>query len=188
MLPLISPAQALNMVKAGEARLVDIRESGEYANEYVPGSRLVPLSIAKSYPVKDADAPAKPVIYFCRSGKRTQDNAALLASLAEGEAAYQVEGGIVAWKQAGLPVEQGRAAFPMFRQIQIAAGLLVLLGIFGSALWHPMYWLSAFVGAGLVFAGVTGFCGMAKILARMPWNKPADTPCASRCGLPQQSS
>jgi hypothetical protein len=73
----------------------------------------------------------------------------------------------------------------MFRQIQIGAGLLVLLGIFGSFVWHPMYLLSAFVGAGLVFAGVTGFCGLALLLARMPWNKAAAPSCGSRCGLPK---
>ena len=186
MLPLISPSKALDMVKAGEARLVDIRESGEYAQEHVAGSRLVPLSIAKSYPVKDEDAPEKPVIYFCRSGKRTQDNAALLASIAEGVPSYQIEGGLAAWKQAGLPVEAGDASFPMFRQIQIVAGLLILLGVLGSFVWHPFYLLTAFVGAGLVFAGVTGFCGLALLLAKMPWNRRSG--CGTSCGLPQKSS
>lgn len=186
MLPLISPAKALDMARSGEARLVDIRESGEYAREHVAGSRLVPLSIARSYPVKDDDAPEKPVIYFCRSGKRTQDNAVLLASLSEGVPSYQIEGGLIAWKQAGLPVEAGNTTLPMFRQIQIAAGLLILLGVLGSFVWHPFYLLTAFVGAGLVFAGVTGFCGLAKLLARMPWNR--RNAYATSCGLPKKSS
>jgi rhodanese-related sulfurtransferase len=185
MLPNISPEKALEMVKAGEARLVDVRESSEYAEMHVPGARLVPLSIAQNYPLQDDDAPEKPVIFFCRSGKRTEKNAALLSSLAGDMPSYQVEGGLSAWKQAGLPVEQSSTAFPMFRQIQIGAGLLVLLGIFGSFVWHPMYLLSAFVGAGLVFAGVTGFCGLALLLARMPWNKAAAPSCGSRCGLPK---
>ncbi len=189
MLPNISPEKALEMVKAGEARLVDVRESSEYAAEHISGARLVPLSIAQSYPLKDDDAPEKPVIFFCRTGKRTENNAALLSSLAGNVPSYQVQGGITGWKQAGLPVEQSRVPFPMFRQIQISAGLLVLLGILGSFVWHPMYWLAAFVGAGLVFAGVTGFCGLALLLAKMPWNR-TDSPspsCGSRCGLPKKS-
>lgn len=82
-----------------------------------------------------------------------------------------LEGGVDAWEKAGLPVERTPGPLPMFRQIQIGAGGLVLLGVVGSAVWHPMFWLSAFVGAGLVFAGITGHCGLAMLLARMPWNQ-----------------
>lgn len=60
---------------------------------------------------------------------------------------------------------------PLFRQIQIAAGSLVLIGVIGSAFWHPFFWLSAFVGAGLVFAGISGFCGLGVLLSHMPWNR-----------------
>ena len=178
MLPLISPSKAKEMADSGKARLVDIRETSEYAREHVAGSRLVPLSVAQSYPVKDEDAPQKPVIYFCNSGRRTQDNAELLEKLAGGEA-WQVGGGITGWKKAGLPVEGGSSALPMFRQIQIGAGAAVLLGVVGSYFWHPMFWLTAFVGAGLVFAGLTGFCGLALVLAKMPWNKD----CGGSCPL-----
>ena len=89
MLPLISPSKAKEMVESGRARLVDIRESSEYAQEHVPGSRLVPLSVASSYAVKDADAPEKPVVYFCNSGRRTQNNAELLEKLASTRASPQ---------------------------------------------------------------------------------------------------
>ena len=177
MLPVLSPAKAKEMIDSGKARLVDIRETSEYAQEHLPGARLVPLSVAKSYPVKDEDAPTKPVIYFCHSGRRTKNNAELLKSLASGEA-YQLEGGLTGWKQAGLPVERGSSVLPMFRQIQIGAGAAVLLGVVGSYFWHPMFWLTAFVGAGLMFAGITGFCGLALVFAKMPWNKD----CGSSCG------
>ena len=76
-----------------------------------------------------------------------------------------------AWEKEGLPVKLGNAPFPLFRQIQIGAGVLVLSGILGSYVWHHMYWLSAFVGAGLIFAGITGFCGLGILLSRMPWNR-----------------
>ena len=178
MLRTISPSKAKEMLDAGQARLVDVRESTEFSREHVPGARLVPLSVASSYSVKDADAPDKPVIYFCNSGRRTQNSAALLETLAGGEA-YQIEGGLTAWKQAGLPVERGSSVLPMFRQIQIGAGAAVLLGVVGSYFWHPMFWLTAFVGAGLVFAGVTGFCGLALVLAKMPWNRD----CGGNCPL-----
>lgn len=171
MLPTISPRTAFEMLKNGEARLIDVRESSEYAENFIPDARLVPLSIAEFYPLKDADAQDKPLIFFCRSGNRTEKSSDLLKSLAGDIEAWQMEGGLSGWQKEGLPVRHGKASFPMFRQIQIGAGALVLLGILGSYVWHPMFWLSAFVGGGLIFAGVTGFCGLGLLLARMPWNR-----------------
>ena len=86
-----------------------------------------------------------------------------------------LEGGIPAWQQAGLPVRRLKnAPLPLMRQVQIGAGSLVLLGVLlGTFVAPGFYGLAAFVGAGLVVAGVTGFCGMANILAVMPWNKRA---------------
>lgn len=171
MLPTISPRRAFEMLNKGEARLIDIRESSEYVESFIPGARLVPLSIAEMYPLKDEDAPEKPLIFFCRSGNRTEKASDLLQRIAGDTEAWRLDGGLAAWQKEGLPVRHGSAPFPLFRQIQIGAGALVLLGIAGSYVWHPMFWLSAFVGAGLVFAGVTGFCGLGLLLARMPWNR-----------------
>ena len=171
MLKKISPVQAYDMAEGGKARLVDIRESTEYAQMHIAGARLAPLSIIDQYPVKDAEAPEKPIVFFCHSGRRTENAADKLAALAGNVAAYQLEGGISGWQKAGLPLEQGKAILPMFRQIQIGAGALILLGVLGSHVWHPMYLLTAFVGAGLLFAGLTGFCGLGLLLARMPWNR-----------------
>lgn len=171
MLKKISPAQVFDMAKSGAIHLVDIRESSEYAETFIPGSRLAPLSIAPYYPVKDAESPKKAIVYFCHSGNRTENNADMLEKLADGTEAYQMEGGISGWQKAGLPVQHGVKSFPIARQIQIAAGSLVLIGIVGSTVWHSMYLLSAFVGAGLVFAGITGFCGMGILLQKMPWNR-----------------
>ena len=171
MLKTISPSRAHELSQSGEVRLVDIRETSEYAEESVPGARLVPLSIVGRYPVQDEEAPRKPVVYFCHSGRRTEKASAMLAKAAGDVASYQVEGGLMGWKQAGLPVDRGRASMPLARQIHIAAGSLVLAGVVGSWVWPPMFWLSAFVGAGLVFAGVTGFCGLGILLQMMPWNR-----------------
>ena len=109
-------------------------------------------------------------VFTCNSGRRTKNNSDLLEQLAAGEA-WQMEGGATAWDKAGLPVVRSRRSLPMFRQIQIGAGGMVLLGLALSLAWPQWLWLSAFVGAGLVFAGVTGFCGLGLLLARMPWNK-----------------
>ena len=165
------PARSFRAFSKGEARLVDIRETDEYTQEFVPGSRLIPLSIIAKHPLKDADAPDKPIVFFCHSGNRTANASDLLERLAGDVQAYRLDGGISGWEKAGLPVEHISSTIPLFRQIQIAAGSLVLIGVIGSAFWHPFFWLSAFVGAGLVFAGISGFCGLGVLLSHMPWNR-----------------
>ena len=170
MLIPLSPAQVHERLKAGSLRLIDIRDPDEYAEVSIPGARLIPLSVIRKHPLKDIDATDLPIVFTCRSGNRTAKAAPLLETIAGGEA-YQLEGGISAWEKAGLPVERTSVPMPLFRQIQIGAGALVLLGVLGSAFWHPFFWLCALVGAGLIFAGVTGFCGLGILLSQMPWNK-----------------
>ena len=86
---------------------------------------------------------------------------------------YNLEGGIDAWRTAGLPVQEGeRKTLPLDRQVQLTVGLLLLTSVALTVLVHPAFiWLAAFFGAGLTMAGLTGFCGMALVMARMPWNK-----------------
>ncbi len=175
----ITPERAAELVRAGAA-LVDIREADEYARENIPGARHHALSrLDTERPVSPGD---KLVIFHCRSGARTQANAQRLAAAAPGCEAYLIEGGLQAWKKAGLPVVQDRRQpIEIMRQVQIAAGSLVCLGVALGAFVSPAFYaLSAFVGAGLIFAGVTGFCGMAKVLALMPWNRRNATVCAAR--------
>ena len=167
----ISPQDAFDRFMLGAVRLIDIRETDEYAELDIPGSHLIPLSIIARHPLKDADAPDKPIVFFCRSGNRTAKAEALLGRLAGGVDAYRLDGGILAWEKAGLPVERGSSVMPLFRQIQIAAGSLALLGVVAGTFWPPALGLSAFVGGGLVFAGLTGFCGLGVLLHRMPWNR-----------------
>lgn len=171
MLDTISPKDAFEKVTAGIARIIDIRDPAEYAELYIQGSQLIPAQVLDLHPV-EAD---KELIFTCRSGKRTEAARPILERVLANipqTSGHILDGGLQAWEKAGLPiVHMPKAALPMFRQIQIAAGALVLLGVMGSALWHPFFWLSAFVGAGLIFAGLTGFCGMGLLLARMPWNR-----------------
>jgi rhodanese-related sulfurtransferase len=163
----ITPAEARARIAEGAA-LIDIRAADEHARSRIPGAHNAPLGSAFNL----GDAPA--VIYHCRSGIRTDANAAQLASASPCEA-YLLEGGIDAWRAAGLPViTDAKAPLEIMRQVQITAGLLVLLGVIGALTVTPwLIGLSAFVGAGLTFAGVSGWCGMAKLLALMPWNRRA---------------
>jgi rhodanese-related sulfurtransferase len=168
----ISPKDAADLVREG-AVLIDVRDADEHARERIPGARHHALSRL------DVDTPVRPgddiLVFHCRSGARTSGNAGRLAAAAQDCEAYILEGGLDAWKKAGLPVTlDRRQPLELMRQVQIAAGMLILLGVLLGAFVAPgFYALSGFVGAGLLFAGVTGFCGMARMLAVMPWNKRA---------------
>lgn len=166
-LPIIDVARARRLIEEG-AILVDIRELDEHARERVPGARHHALSRLSTIDTGGATA----VVFHCRSGARTAANASRLAN-AVGCEAYVLEGGIDAWKKAGLPVATNtRQPIEIMRQVQITAGSLVVLGVVLGVWKAPAFLaLSAFVGAGLVFAGVSGWCGMAKLLGLMPWNK-----------------
>lgn len=161
----ISAADAQSMIANGAA-LVDIREPDEHARARIPGARSMPLARLE----KIQNVPA--VIWHCRSGMRTQANAGALTENS-GCDAYFLEGGLDAWRKAGLPVLENRhAPLEIKRQVQITAGLLVLSGvILGFAVSPGFFGLSAFVGAGLMFAGISGWCGMARLLALIPWNR-----------------
>jgi rhodanese-related sulfurtransferase len=166
----IAPERAAALMRDG-AVLVDIREADEHARERIPGARHHALSrIDTENPVRPGD---DVLVFHCRSGARTRANAPRLLASAGGCQTYVLEGGIEAWKQAGLPTAvDTRQPIEINRQVQIAAGSLVLAGVVLGALATPgFYLLSGFVGAGLAFAGISGFCGMARLFALMPWNR-----------------
>lgn len=167
----ISPQQAQMLIGAG-ARLIDIRDADEYAREHIPAAQLFPLGAIEQGSTLQAGA-NDVIIYHCQSGNRTQNNISKLAAAAAPAQVKVLKGGLQAWKSAGLTtVEDKRQPLPLMRQVQIAAGGLTLLGvILGYSVSEYFFLLSAFVGAGLMFAGISGFCGMARILAVMPWNK-----------------
>ena len=164
----ITATQAQALIEQG-ALLIDIREPAEYAQQRIAGSINLPLS---QPPGLLPQLVGKTVIFHCLSGKRTAMNAEKLAAYTPCQA-YLLDRGLQGWQAAGLPVQgQRKPPLELMRQVQIAAGLLVLLGaILGVAVSPWFYLLSAAVGAGLAFAGLTGFCGMALLLRRMPWNQ-----------------
>ncbi len=164
----IAAAEAMGRVAAG-ARIVDIRPDAEFAREHAPGSLGIPQDRLSS-----ASLPEGELIFTCRSGNRTNACADAIAASA-GPRALILEGGLEAWKRAGgKTVVDRRQPIDLMRQVQIAAGSLVLIGLLLGFLVHPGFFgLSAFVGAGLTFAGLSGWCGMALLLQRMPWNRVA---------------
>jgi rhodanese-related sulfurtransferase len=166
----VDAATARAWLERGEAVLIDVREADEHARERIEGARLAPLS--RFDPKALGEEREKIAIFHCSSGNRTTVAAGQLQGAGFARA-YQLEGGIQAWKRAGLPVlVDAKAPLPIMRQVQIAAGTLVVLGILLAVLVSPAFMaLSAFVGAGLIFAGITGFCGMASLLAHLPWNR-----------------
>lgn len=157
-------------IKAGRAILIDVREPDEYAREHIAGSRLVPLSGFDTADFRNqAD---KIAVFHCASGNRTAMNAERILSTGFKEV-YHLKGGLAGWKAAGLQTRFFRKApISMMRQVQITAGTFVLIGLVLALVVSPWFAiLSAFVGAGLVFSGVSGTCAMAGLLGRLPYNR-----------------
>ncbi|WP_159918156.1 rhodanese family protein [Pantoea sp. 18069] len=169
----ISPQTARELINQG-AVLIDIRAADEHARERIAQARHVPMERMKDG-LLSLDG-ASVVIFHCRSGNRTQFNAQALGACTACDA-YMLEGGLDAWKKAGLHVlADASRPLALHRQVQIVAGLLIVLGaVLGVAVSPWFHALSGFVGAGLVFAGASGFCGLARVLMRMPWNRKVST-------------
>ena len=168
----LDPREAKRRLDEGRAILVDIRDANEYAREHILGARLVPLDALDTHDFDRDRASGKAAIFHCQSGRRTAANAARL--IATGfRKTYVLDGGLKGWRDAGLPSHVDRSRpIELQRQVQIAAGSLVVLGIALAAMVSPWFGLlSAFVGGGLIFAGATGTCGMARLLMLMPWNR-----------------
>ena len=165
----LAPAEVAARLRAGKAVLVDIRDPDEYARRHVAGALNVPLGT-----FEQALDPDQDVIFTCRTGMRTGANCDRLAARVVGEA-FVLAGGVDGWAGAGLPLAtDAKAPLEIIRQVQIAAGSLVLAGVvLGFAVAPAWFALAGFVGAGLVFAGVSGTCAMASLLQAMPWNRRA---------------
>ncbi|MCW8084195.1 rhodanese family protein [Sabulicella glaciei] len=171
MLKLISPRDAAKLLREGKAMLVDVREADEHARERIPGATCLPLSSLDETTLEAEDDTT--ILFHCRSGARTTGSSSRLSAMAGTHQAFAIQGGLEAWRRAGLPMIQDRGQpIELIRQVQIAAGSLVVLGLLLGVLVAPGFLLLAgFVGAGLIVAGVTGTCGLARILRLMPWNR-----------------
>ena len=157
-------------MERGEATLIDVREPPEYATEHIPGARLLPLSTFD--PARVPQEAGKKVVLHCVMGMRSAQAGQKLLD-AGYTTVYNFRGGIQAWKEAGHTTAQSqRAPLSLQRQVQIVSGSLVLLGTVLGAVISPWFLLlSGVVGAGLVYAGVSDTCGMAMLLAQLPYNR-----------------
>lgn len=170
----ISPRELFDIISQGRTvELVDVRTPVEFREVHVKFARNIPLDRLEASQLAAGRGDAsEPLYVICRSGSRGQMACEKLAAAGYTHV-INVSGGTQAWDQAGLPVVRGKKAISLERQVRIAAGSLVLLGV-GLSFVHPyLIGIAAFVGAGLVFAGVTDTCGMGMLLARMPWNQVA---------------
>ena len=182
----ISPQRLAELCKGGsKVELLDVRTPVEFREVHIEYARNVPLDRLDPAAVMQARNGNKDesLYLICRSGSRGRQ--ACEKFLAAGFTnVVNVEGGTMACMEAGLPVVRGKKAISLERQVRIAAGSLVLLNVLLGWLVHPAFLgLAGFVGAGLVFAGITDTCGMGMMLARMPWNQVKDAPvkgCATK--------
>jgi rhodanese-related sulfurtransferase len=167
----ITPDKLAKLRQSGQpVQLIDVRTPAEFQEVHVDFARNVPLD--QIQPEALLPGGRDEALYvICRSGSRGKQACQKLEAV--GLDVVNVEGGTLAWEAAGLPVVRGtRKVISLERQVRIAAGLLVLVGAVLAIVVHPYFaGLAAFVGAGLMFSGITDTCGMAMVLARMPWNQ-----------------
>lgn len=171
----ITPAQLQSRIQSGEKlHLLDVRTPAEHAEVHVPGVHLAPLDRLDPVQLAGEQGFAKdqPIFVLCRSGSRAKQAAEKLEK--DGFRECQVvEGGTLAWAEAGLPVNRGTSkVMSLERQVRIAAGAIVLCGVLLAHFVNPaLMWLSGFVGAGLIFAGITDTCAMGMLISKLPWNQ-----------------
>ena len=169
----ISPTELQKLLTAQpSSSVIDVRTPMEFAEVHVPQARNLPLD--ELDPGSLQLPKDEPICLLCRGGQRATKAAEKFAN--EGfSQVIVIEGGTLAWIEAKLPVTRSAVkVISLERQVRIAAGALVLLGVLlGWFVHRAFFGLPAFVGAGLMFAGITDFCGMGLLLAKMPWNKRA---------------
>jgi rhodanese-related sulfurtransferase len=161
------------------ALLLDVRTPVEYAEVHARGAVNRPLAELTEQAIAELreSSRGRCIVLICQSGNRATQAAARLRA-AGVENCVVLEGGTAAWVQAGLPVERNARVLPLMRQVQIVIGTLVLATATLAGLGVPgIVWVTAAIGAGLLVAGLTGFCGMALLVARMPWNKGVSGSC-----------
>lgn len=177
----ISLTECSRMLESGRRLdILDVRTPAEFDRVHATGARLIPLDALDPAAILAASG-TDPVYVICQSGGRAAKACQRLET-AGLKQVFSIEGGTAAWEKAGLPVQRGGGkVISLERQVRISAGLLVLTGTILAFAVHPAFLvIPAFVGSGLVFAGVTDFCGMGMALAKMPWNRRSGAQCAMK--------
>lgn len=167
----VTPGMLERWLEDGQAVLVDVREDFEHASERIPLAHHFALSKFDPKSLRDAHGTRR-IVFHCRTGRRSADAASRFR--AADEAVFHLAGGLEGWKASGRTTTRSTSAprIDVMRQVQITAGSLVLAGVLLGVFLSPWFLLlSGFVGTGLIFAGASGWCGMAMLLGRMPWNR-----------------
>ena len=170
-IPIIPPSKAREIaIEHSTAILLDVRTPNEFSARRALGARNIPLDALET--LADSLPKNTPLLLLCERGGRASIAATKLQEHGFKDL-HVIEGGTEAWASLGLPVEgSGRKTISIERQVRIGAGIMVLTGVILGFLIHPGFFtLSGFVGAGLVFAGITDWCGMGLMLAKAPWNR-----------------
>lgn len=167
----IDAATLKRWIDNGEAVVVDVREPAEHAAQNIEGAKSIPLGTVCKQAMPDSKG--KKLVVHCLSGRRSSNACEKLLAEDPNLEIYNLEGGISAWSAAGHNTQSsGKFFLPLDRQVQLTIGLMLLLGSFIGYLLSPiLFLLTGFIGAGLTIAGLTGFCGLAMIMAKMPWNQ-----------------
>jgi len=169
----ITPEELENLRKSGQpVELIDVRSPAEYSECHATPARNVPLDSLDPHAIMESRIGSRetPLYIICQSGNRSQKACEKFDAIDHTQT-VNVEGGTHAWQEAGLPVVRGKKIVSLERQVRIATGTLVLIGAVLGWIIHPAFFgISAFVGAGLVFSGITDSCALGLILAKMPWN------------------
>jgi rhodanese-related sulfurtransferase len=177
----LSPREVVDLLKAGRARLIDVREADEHRAERIAEAALHPSGTLD--PAAIRRAPGEILVVHCRSGRRGLDAAQRLRAAGHAES-FNLAGGIEAWRSAGLPTVRtaGASRLPIMRQVQIVVGTCVAIFTALGAFVNPWFLVvPGFMGCGLLFAGATGTCGMAAMLGVMPWNRVSGTGVTTSC-------
>jgi rhodanese-related sulfurtransferase len=166
----ITATDARRLLADGQAMLIDVRDPSEFAGEHIACAASMPLSTLDSSALDALPADRK-MIFQCQRGKRGEQACAVIDASSLKQQVFNLEGGIEAWKAAGLPVVRQQAGMPIQRQVQLTIGLLVLISVvLGFSVNTSFFLLAGFLGMGLTFAGLTGWCGLALLMKQAPWN------------------
>jgi rhodanese-related sulfurtransferase len=173
--PVLTAAELARLrAERPETRLLDVRTPGEFAAQHIAGAYNVPLdTLGEHGPEIRAGVAGQPVVLVCRSGQRARRAEEALRGAGMTNL-HVLDGGMAAWVAAGQHVREGAPRMSLERQVRIAAGALTAAGGFLALFVNPLFAaLPAFVGSGLVFAGLTDTCAMGMLLAKLPHNRPA---------------
>jgi rhodanese-related sulfurtransferase len=160
-------------LKTQQVMLIDVREPGEFAARHIAGAVSMPLGTIG--PQNLPQATGKKLVIYCEKGGRGNTACQKLSDEGTDHTLYNLEGGIQSWSAAGLPVVTSqRILLPLDQQVQLTIGLMLIASTIAGYVMTPNWFiLAGCIGAGLTVAGLTGFCGLARLMAKMPWNQKA---------------